>query len=193
MSRRYIYCPKAHMTLLKGKPKETITNLDISLADLIERECADTFSGVDRQEIINLRREGKRCVDGDEYFSRFHPGEHEMDILLGVTEGSREKILIADCKIQMKGGASIANLKYLPDVCTNLHDKYYAAKKNIDTIVPITSMYVIFNHAVASLAKNILYRCSRGSNVKCRLASCFKFECLTIGDFRKLVECNQAI
>ena len=187
MSRKYAYCPNVHDALLEGKPKETVCGLVVPLANLITQECADVLSGVDRQEIANLLRDGKVCIDGDAYFSRFHRGEHEIDILLGVQEASRKMILIADCKIQMKGGASIANLKNLPDVCTNIYDKYCSAKKNIEPIIPITSMYVIFNHAVASVAKSVIARCSRGTNVKCHMQSCFRFECLTIEDFRKLV------
>ena len=157
------------------------------MADLVERECAGIISGVDRIGIIKLRKDGTKWVDGDEYFSRFHSGEYEVDILMGVTENSHERILIADCKLQMKGGASIANLKNLPDVCENIYSKYCSAKKNIEPIRPITPMYVIFNHAVASVARRYLDRCKRGTNAKCRLAACFHFECLTIEDFCRLV------
>ena len=187
MNDSYIYCPRAHEALLQGRPKETVSGLVVSMAGLIERECAEVLSGVDRQEIANLRRDGKECLDGDEYFSRFHPGEHEVDVLLGVTENSRKKILIADCKIQMKGGASIANRDNLPDVCENIYCKYCSAKKNIEPIIQITPIYVIFNHAVASVARQYLNRCSRGTNAKCKLVSCFHFKCLTISEFRKLV------
>lgn len=106
---------------------------------------------------------------------------------MGVTEKTHERILIADCKLQMKGGASIANRKNLPDVCENIYCKYCSAKKNIEPIRPITPMYVIFNHAIASVARRYLDRCKRGTNAKCRLTACFHFECLTIEDFGKLV------
>ncbi len=187
MSRIYNYCPRVHEVLLKDRPSETLDGLVVPLADLVERECACVLSGVDRQEIANIRKEDKMCIDGDEYFSRFHHGEHEVDVLIGVSEDSNEKVLVADCKIQMKGGASIANRANLPDVCENIFAKYCSAKKNVDPIVPITPMYVIFNHAVASVARRYLARCSLGSNAKCRLASCFRFRCLTIKDFRELV------
>lgn len=187
MRKQYAYCPSAHMALLEGRAAAAVPGLVISLANLVERECAGVVSGVDRTDILNLRKDGKMCVDGDEYFSRFHSGEHEVDILMGVTENSHERILIADCKLQMKGGASMANRNNLPDVCENIYCKYCSAKKNIEPIRPITPMYVIFNHAVASVARRYLDRCGRGTNAKCRLTACFHFECLTIEDFRKLV------
>lgn len=187
MSRRYDYCPHVQEVLLSGKPQSKIDGLIIDMSMLIKRECGKVLSGVDRQELAKLRSEGKKCIDGDAYFDRFHHGEYEIDILLGVKDGVRECILLADCKIQIKGGASIAKRDYLPDICENIYNKYQSAKKNIAPLVPITSMYVIFNHAVASQARNYLSRCSRGTNSKCRLASCFYFTCVTIEDFRKLV------
>ena len=102
-------------------------------------------------------------------------------------EGQCKKILIADCKIQMKGGASITNFKNIPDVCENIFEKYKSAKKNINSTIPITRMYVIFNHAIASQVRQVLFRCSRGTNINCRLVSCFEYECLTIEQFRKLL------
>lgn len=183
----YTYFPNAHDVLLHDKPKGSVADLIVSLADLIERECADVLSGDDRMAIANSRRDGQRCIDGDAYFRRFHAGENEVDILLGVKEDSREMILVADCKIHMKGGASIANPENLPDICQNIYDKYCSAMKNINPILPITSMYVVFNHAVASVARRYLFRCSLGTNVKCKLGSCFKFQCVTIEGFRKLV------
>ena len=187
MRNRYTYCPSAHEALLECKPAADVAGLAVSLADLVERECAGISSGVDKLGIINLRKDGKECVDGDEYFSRFHTGESEVDILMGVTEKTHERILIADCKLQMKGGASIANRKNLPNVCENIYCKYCSAKKNIEPIRPITPMYVIFNHAIASVARRYLDRCKRGTKAKCRLTACFHFECLTIEDFGKLV------
>lgn len=146
------------------------------------------LSGVDKMAIAKIDSQKEWfCVDGDEYFDRFHPGEFEVDLLMGVKDGVREKILITDCKIQMKGGASIANLKSLPDVCQNIYEKYQSAKRNIDPIVPITPMYIIFNHAVAAVARRVLFRCSKGTNHDCGLISCFRFECMTIEDFRRLV------
>ena len=183
----YTYFPDAHDVLLQSKTKEAVADLIVPLAELIERECANVLSGVDRMGIANFRRDGQSCIDGDAYFRRFHAGENEVDILLGVKEKSREMILVADCKIQMKGGASIANPDNLPDICENIYDKYCSAMKNINPILPITPMYVIFNHAVASVARRYLSRCSLGSNVKCKFVSCFKFQCVTIEGFRKLV------
>jgi hypothetical protein len=187
MSRKFNYCPHVHEVLLAGKPRSEIDELIVDMSKLIEKECGEVLSGVDRQELAKLHSEGKKCIDGDAYFNRFHHGECEIDILLGVKDGERECILLADCKIQIKGGASIANRENLPDICENIYNKYQSARKNIAPIVPITSMYVIFNHAVAAQARNYLSRCSRGTNHKCRLVSCFHFECVTIKEFRCLV------
>ena len=184
----YTYCPAALGLLLCSKPSCQRQNLVIPVADLITRECATMLSGVDKMAIAKIASQKRWfCVDGDEYFDRFHPGEFEVDLLMGVKDGVREKILIADCKIQMKGGASIANLKSLPDVCQNIYEKYQSAKRNIAPIVPISPMYIIFNHAVAAVARRVLSRCSKGTNHDCKLIGCFHFECITIDDFRRLV------
>jgi len=184
----YTYHPAAHEFLLSSKPENQRQGLTVSVAELIARECASILSGTDKMAIAKINSQKCWfCVDGDEYFDRFHPGESEVDLLMGVEDDSKKKILIADCKLQMKGGASIANLKSLPDVCQNIYEKYQSAKRNIVPIAPITPMYIIFNHAVAAVARRVLSRCSKGTNHHCKLIGCFHFECISIDDFRRLV------
>lgn len=182
-----IYAPQNHMRLLSAKPCGARQKLNISVADILTREYPADLRGRDWKDICKQRTKHRwQCIDGDEYFSRFHPGCCEMDILMGVKDGSRDKILVADCKFKMKGGASIANLRNLPDVCKDIADKYFSAQKNIGAIMPVTKMFVIFNHAVAAVARRYLSRCSKGTNRYCRLSSCFEYECLTIEQFNKI-------
>lgn len=188
----YIYNQAGHLALLANRTLDQVVNLEIPVADLIERECGTVLSGPDRMEIQNIRsKNGWQCLDGDEYFKRFHPGENQVDILMGVQVGCSVKVFVADCKIQMKGGASLLNLKNLPDVCKDIFDKYQAVKEFIEPIMPITQFHVIFNHSVAAVARNVWNRCRLGSNRDCMLLKCFKYECVTIAEFRKLI--NNAV
>lgn len=185
---RYAYCPQENVRLLQSKEKSARQGLLVDVSQLLESESSAFLSGVDKMAIVEQRsRCAWKCIDGDAYFARFHPGEPEMDILLGVNENGNPRILVADCKLEMKGGASLANRKYLPDVCVDLYKKYNSVRTHVDPIVPITRLYVIFNHAVASVARRYLSHCSHGTNHACQLCRCFRFECLTIADFNKLM------
>ena len=46
MRNRYTYCPSAHEALLECKPAAAVAGLAVSVADLVERECAGIISGV---------------------------------------------------------------------------------------------------------------------------------------------------
>ena len=56
MRNRYTYCPSAHEALLECKPAADVAGLAVSLADLVERECAGIISGVDKLGIINYAK-----------------------------------------------------------------------------------------------------------------------------------------
>lgn len=187
---QYAYCPQENVHLLQDKEKSARQGLLVDVSQLLEAESSAFLSGVDRMAIAEQRNKcAWKCIDGDVYFARFHPGEPEMDILLGVrvSENGNPCILVADCKLEMKGGSSLANRKYLPDVCVDLYKKYMSARVHIAPIIPITKLYVIFNHAVAPVARRYLRECSLGTNHACQLCRCFRFECLTIADFNKLI------
>lgn len=181
---RYSYCSQTHKKLLSMKAG-AIQGLEANVADLIVRE-SDGDAG-DAMSVQNIRKKGWTAISGDEYMDRFHHGDAGIDILVGVSEAGTRRILVVDCKLRMKGGASITNPKYLPDVCEDIRNKYNSAQKNINGIVPITEMYVVFNDSVAPQAERYLSRCSKGrGNPKCQFLKCFCFHCLKVSDFLQL-------